>query len=93
MQVSVILYSSNQCRCGETADALDSKSSGGNTVWVQIPPPAPYIFCEERFIVKWVLSIFLFFIRKIWVIRHKELIETTVSTGMFFCMTKSIAIY
>lgn len=26
----------------EWADATDSKSVGSNTVWVQIPPPAPY---------------------------------------------------
>ena len=25
----------------ELADALDSKSSGSDTVWVQLPPPAP----------------------------------------------------
>ena len=29
------------CRSGEMADALDSKSSGGNTMRVQLPPPAP----------------------------------------------------
>ena len=29
------------CRGGEMADALDSKSSGGNTMRVQLPPPAP----------------------------------------------------
>lgn len=26
----------------ELADAADSKSVGRNTVWVQVPPPAPY---------------------------------------------------
>lgn len=30
------------CWCGGKADAADSKSVGRNTVWVQVPPPAPY---------------------------------------------------
>jgi hypothetical protein len=30
------------------ADALDSKSSGGNSVWVQVPPPVPKILTNFR---------------------------------------------
>ena len=30
-----------QCRRDGMADVTDSKSVGGNTVWVQVPPPAP----------------------------------------------------
>ena len=28
-------------RCDGMADVTDSKSVGGDTVWVQVPPPAP----------------------------------------------------
>ena len=28
------------CGCGGMADAADSKSAGGNIVWVQLPPSA-----------------------------------------------------
>ena len=39
----------------ELVDVTDSKSVGGNTVWVRVPPPAParckrYVACDERFI-------------------------------------------
>ena len=30
------------------ADALDSKSSGGNPMWVQVPPPVPFYFLEAN---------------------------------------------
>ena len=30
------------------ADAADSKSAGGNIVWVQVPPPALYIMMRVR---------------------------------------------
>ena len=29
------------CWCGGMADATDSKSVGGNIMWVRLPPPAP----------------------------------------------------
>ena len=29
------------CRCDGMVDVTDSKSVGGNTVWVRVPPPAP----------------------------------------------------
>ena len=32
---------SHKSRCVGMADDADSKSVGGNTVWVQVPPPAP----------------------------------------------------
>ena len=37
------------CRSGEMADALDSKSSMGNHVRVQVPPSAPIENQTERF--------------------------------------------
>ena len=29
------------CRCDGMVDVADSKSAGGDTVWVRVPPPAP----------------------------------------------------
>ena len=39
----------------ELVDVADSKSAGGNSVWVRVPPPAParhkrHIACDELFI-------------------------------------------
>ena len=32
---------SSLCRCDGMVDVTDSKSVGGDTVWVRVPPPAP----------------------------------------------------
>ena len=29
------------CRCDGMVDVADSKSAGGDSVWVRVPPPAP----------------------------------------------------
>ena len=29
------------CRCDGMVDVADSKSAGGNSMWVRVPPPAP----------------------------------------------------
>ena len=31
----------HECRCDGMVDVTDSKSVGGDTVWVRVPPPAP----------------------------------------------------
>ncbi len=38
---SNLVFRSNYAGVVELADALDSKSSGGDIVWVRLPPPAP----------------------------------------------------
>ena len=30
------------CRCDGMVDVADSKSAGGDSVWVRVPPPAPW---------------------------------------------------
>lgn len=52
----------------EVTNALTKASTGSNMDCLG----APYIFCEERFIGKWVLSIFFVF----WSIGQKELINS-----------------
>ena len=42
------------CRCDGMVDVADSKSAGGDSVWVRVPPPAPrrsklYIACSDLF--------------------------------------------
>lgn len=44
------------------ADAPDSKSGGGDTVWVQVPPPAPLLSPHSRgdFYFTFVSCVFLY---------------------------------
>lgn len=44
------------------ADAPDSKSGGGDTVWVQVPPPAPLLSPHSRgdFYFAFVSCVFLY---------------------------------
>ena len=62
-------------------------------VRVQIPPPAPYIFCEERFIGKWVLSIFLFFYKEDSSDKTKRVDKLTISIDVSICMIDYIVVY
>jgi hypothetical protein len=39
------------------ADAEDSKSSGGDLVWVRIPPPAPFRFSSLRLICRFFCNV------------------------------------
>ena len=46
-----------KCRCDGMVDVTDSKSVGGDTVWVRVPPPAPSrsklcIACSDFFLQK-----------------------------------------
>ena len=42
-------------RCDGMADVTDSKSVGGNTVWVQVPPPAPLKECILQYVLLYLL--------------------------------------
>ena len=47
----------SECRCDGMVDVTDSKSVGGDTVWVRVPPPAParrkrHIACDEFFMLR-----------------------------------------
>lgn len=48
------------------ADASDSKSDDGNIVWVQVPPPAPFLFSERRssFLGRFFISLLLVYNRE-----------------------------
>ena len=41
MQYGIIIVAPIPCRRGEMVHAVDSKSTGGNTLGVRVPPPAP----------------------------------------------------
>ena len=47
-----LLYNKHVCRSGGMADAQVSDACGGNTVWVQIPSPAPCSSCLRLFLLK-----------------------------------------
>ena len=57
-----------KCRCGGMADATDSKSVVGNSVWVQVPPPVPNFKKADCYTVGF---LFLCFYQKIYVIALK----------------------
>ncbi len=42
MNVVMGRHPGHACGCGGMADAQDSKSCGGDLVWVQVPPSASY---------------------------------------------------
>ncbi len=51
------------CRCGEMADAQDSKSCDGNIMSVRPRPPAPpkiFYFIQSKQFIKTIVNVFVF---------------------------------
>ena len=51
------------CRCDGMVDVADSKSAGGDTVWVRVPPPAPNQYNPNLFPIGDGFGLFVFFDR------------------------------
>ena len=50
------------CRCDGMVDVADSKSAGGDSVWVRVPPPAPNQYNPNQiFLIGDGFGLFVFF--------------------------------
>ena len=57
-----VLYYKSTCRCDGMVDVADSKSAGGDSVWVRVPPPAPNQYNPNQiFLIGDGFGLFVFF--------------------------------